>query len=159
MPALKPIKLIRSYLAIAVAYGVLGLFDSILAFVAVPGRAYLGAVFLIAVLFLLLNVAALAVFIARKVPWIFLILPVYHVALFLALLLLSVFGVGIPGQFLAFLGGLTSVAEIILAGYLLLGVSHSRVAPSGTAPSGTAQLKAAAPAISHKPRSAPRKSR
>ena len=74
---------LRWYLVLALAFGILGLLDSLLTFFDVVNNVYVAVVVLLSAAFFLYNIVVIPVFHAHRVERIAYVLPIYHICTFL----------------------------------------------------------------------------
>ena len=113
-------KPIRIYLYTALIFGIIGLVDSTAAQVLQLPALYFTILSVLLFLFFIVNIAALVLFFNKKLPGLFLILPVYHIIIFLFFLTISwLIKVEIVLKMSITIGILTSLFETIFSIYLL----------------------------------------
>ncbi len=121
---------LMSYLIAALLYGIGGLLDGILVILQEVSNAYLITVSIIALLFFLFNIMAMAWFHYHHVPDLAHFFPFYHIVIYLTFFMLGL----IPalGGFLTYFGLILSVGEIVFVFYIfaklkLISSHHRRI--------------------------------
>lgn len=117
-------KFLRTYLIIVIIYALLGVLDSILQFAQYSTPIYTALLSVITLLFFLFNMIALAVFFKTKQERITLVLPLYHLALYVIFFIIGIATASLATKESLFFGmsifGLiTSIAELSFGYYLI----------------------------------------
>ena len=113
-------KILKIYLYTALVFGIIGLVDSTMAQVLQLPLLYFTILSILLFFFCLANIAAVVFFFNKKLPRLFLILPVYHIIAFLFFLSLSwLIKIDILLKASITLGILTSLFETVFSLYLL----------------------------------------
>jgi hypothetical protein len=120
----KRMRFLRLYLIVAIIFALLGLLDSILTLTGTLSTAYTYFISILAVAFFIFNIVAVVKFLRNKLENIVLILPIYNIAMYIIF-----FAIGIHATYAltresiffysAIVGLVTSLAELVFAGYLL----------------------------------------
>jgi len=115
---------LKVYLFIALAFGILGLIDSILATIKISSDIYSTILVPLTFLFFLFNIVVIPVFHQHRIERIAYVLPIYHLASYILFFGLGLW-LGIAELLTSFwiiliiIGSLTSLFEIGFSSYLL----------------------------------------
>ncbi len=117
-------KFLRTYLIIAILYALLGVLDSILQLIKYVTPMYTGLLSFMTFLFFLFNIVALVVLYKSNQERITLVLPVYHLALFLFFFLFGIVTASLAIKEnlffgIAIFGLISSLAELGFGYYVL----------------------------------------
>ena len=119
-------KLLKIYLYTALLFGIIGFIDSIIAPLFKLPNIYFDILSALLFLFLIFNILALVVFFNKKLPKKFLVLPVYHLLIFITFLVFNwlisadaLFDISIIA------GTLASLFETVFSIYLLTNLNKN----------------------------------
>ena len=133
-------KFLQVYLYLALAFGLLGLLDSIFTVSNFMPPLYVMSILAVSVLFFIFNIITIPLFMHQRVPRLAFVLPIYHVVSFMlffglgvALFVFNMAGKPMWVWAMISVGIMASLFEIIFSLYLLrkLGFRKAVLLPSG----------------------------
>ena len=113
-------KLLRIYIYTALLLGIIGFIDSIIAPLFQMPNAYFDILSTLLFIFFIFNIITLVIFFNKKLPKKFLILPTYHLLIFITFLAFNwLINADVLFDMSIIIGTLTSLFETVFSIYLL----------------------------------------